>query len=114
MPAAHFGSRSGRARTLALLCGFSYSLFTMRIGSLELKSNLFLSPLAGYTNLPFRLTLREIGGRHLATTGPGNAGSPLGRNPKALKLVETGPAARPLAGRLLRPGPAAMRGAHAV
>ena len=34
----------------------------MRIGSLNLSSNLFLSPLAGYTNLPFRLTLREIGG----------------------------------------------------
>jgi tRNA-dihydrouridine synthase B len=27
----------------------------MRLGSLQLKSNLFLSPLAGYTNLPFRL-----------------------------------------------------------
>jgi tRNA-dihydrouridine synthase len=34
----------------------------MHIGSLELKSNLFLSPLAGYTNLPFRLVIREVGG----------------------------------------------------
>ena len=40
----------------------------MRFGSLQLKSNLFLSPLAGYTNLPFRLTVREIGGIDLATT----------------------------------------------
>src|SRR2546426_185349 len=32
----------------------------MRIGLLTLRSNLFLSPLAGYTNLPFRLTLREM------------------------------------------------------
>jgi len=29
---------------------------------LQLESNLFLSPLAGYTNLPFRLTIREVGG----------------------------------------------------
>ena len=34
----------------------------MQFGSLTLKSNLFLSPLAGYTNLPFRLVVREIGG----------------------------------------------------
>src|SRR5947207_1130949 len=40
----------------------------MRLGSRELKSNLFLSPLAGYTNLPFRITLREIGGLDIATT----------------------------------------------
>src|SRR5881394_2605250 len=39
----------------------------IRFGSLELKSNLFLSPLAGYTNLPFRLALREDGGLDLAT-----------------------------------------------
>src|SRR6266446_5445131 len=97
MPAAHFGSRSGRARTLALLCGFSYSLFMMRIGSLELKSNLFLSPLAGYTNLPFRLTLREVGGLDLATTDLVNARSLLEKNPKALKLIETRPADKPLA-----------------
>ena len=47
----------------------------MRFGSLELKSNLFLSRLAGYTNLPFRLTLREIGGLDLATTDLVNARS---------------------------------------
>ena len=40
----------------------------MRFGSLQLNSNLFLSPLAGYTNLPFRMSVREIGGLGLATT----------------------------------------------
>lgn len=69
----------------------------MRFGSLELKSNLFLSPLAGYTNLPFRLTLREIGGLDLATTDLVNARSLLEKNPKAFKLIETRPADRPLA-----------------
>ena len=70
---------------------------SMWIGSLHLKSNLFLSPLAGYTNLPFRLTLREVGGLDLATTDLVNARSLLEKNPKALKLIETCPADRPLA-----------------
>lgn len=69
----------------------------MQIGTLNLKSNLFLSPLAGYTNLPFRLTLREIGGLDLATTDLVNARSLLEKTPKALKLIETCPADRPLA-----------------
>jgi tRNA-dihydrouridine synthase B len=69
----------------------------MRFGSLELKSNLFLSPLAGYTNLPFRITLREIGGLDLATTDLVNARSLLEKNPKAFKLIETSLADRPLA-----------------
>ncbi len=33
----------------------------MRIGPYELSSNLLLSPLAGYTNLPMRETVRELG-----------------------------------------------------
>ncbi|MBC8001875.1 MAG: tRNA-dihydrouridine synthase, partial [Opitutaceae bacterium] len=69
----------------------------MRFGSLHLGSNLFLSPLAGYTNLPFRLTLREVGGLDLATTDLVNARSLLEKNPKALKLIETSAADRPLA-----------------
>src|SRR5260370_37089112 len=69
----------------------------MRLGSLALESNLFLSPLAGYTNLPFRLTVREVGGLGLATTDLLNARSLLEKNPKALKLIETSAADRPLA-----------------
>ena len=83
----------------------------MRIGSLNLKSNLFLSPLAGYTNLPFRLTLREVGGLDLATTDLVNARSLLEKNPKALKLIETCPADRPLAVQLFGSVPEEMRDA---
>jgi nifR3 family TIM-barrel protein len=83
----------------------------MRIGSLELKSNLFLSPLAGYTNLPFRLTLREVGGLDLATTDLVNARSLLEKNPKAFKLIETCPADRPLAVQLFGSVPEEMRDA---
>ena len=83
----------------------------MRIGSLNLGSNLFLSPLAGYTNLPFRLTLREVGGLDLATTDLVNARSLLEKNPKALKLIETCPQDRPLAVQLFGSVPEEMRDA---
>src|SRR5436189_4457796 len=83
----------------------------MRIGSLDLKSNLFLSPLAGYTNLPFRLALREVGGLDLATTDLVNARSLLEKNPKAFKLIETCPADRPLAVQLFGSVPEEMRDA---
>jgi nifR3 family TIM-barrel protein len=85
----------------------------VQIGSLQLESNLFLSPLAGYTNLPFRLVVREIGGLDLATTDLVNARSLLERNPKALKLIETCPADRPLAVQLFGSVPEEMRDAAA-
>jgi nifR3 family TIM-barrel protein len=85
----------------------------LTIGSLGLKSNLFLSPLAGYTNLPFRLTLREVGGLDLATTDLVNARSLLEKNPRALKLIESCPADRPLAVQLFGSVPEEMRDAAA-
>jgi len=88
-----------------------YTQPMLRFGSLELASNLFLAPLAGYTNLPFRLTLRELGGLGLATTDLVNARSLLERNRKALKLIETRPADRPLAVQLFGSVPEEMRDA---
>src|SRR6266704_772707 len=85
----------------------------MRLGSLTLDSNLFLSPLAGYTNLPFRLTVREVGGLGLATTDLVNARSLLEKNPKALKLIETSAADWPLAVQLFGSVPEEMRDAAA-
>src|SRR5438874_1523096 len=85
--------------------------FEMRLGPLTLRSNLFLSPLAGYTNLPFRLTVREVGGLDLATTDLVNARSLLENNPKALKLIQTSPADRPLAVQLFGSVPEEMRDA---
>lgn len=83
----------------------------MRIGPLQLKSNLFLSPLAGYTNLPFRLTLREIGGIDFATTDLVNARSLLEQNRVALKLAHTCPEDQPLAVQLFGSVPEEMRDA---
>lgn len=83
----------------------------IRFGSLELNSNLFLSPLAGYTTLPFRLIVREIGGVHLATTDLVNARSLIERNRKALKLIETNAKDSPLAVQLFGAVPEEMRDA---
>lgn len=83
----------------------------MRLGSLTLSSNLFLSPLAGYTNLPFRLVVREIGGVGLCTTDLVNARSLLEKRPKAFKLIETCAADSPLAVQLFGSVPEEMRDA---
>ena len=85
----------------------------MQIGALTLQSNLFLSPLAGYTNLPFRLVVREIGGVGLCTTDLVNARSLLEKNKNAFKLIETRPADSPLAVQLFGSGPEEMRDAAA-
>ncbi|MBI3801756.1 MAG: tRNA dihydrouridine synthase DusB [Deltaproteobacteria bacterium] len=67
------------------------------LGILSLNSNLLLAPLAGYTNLPFRLCVREVGGFGLASTELVHARSLLEQQYKALELIETCPADSPLA-----------------
>ena len=97
---------------LALPQSVNSAIFAvMRFGPLTLKSNLFLSPLAGYTNLPFRRVVREVGGVGLCTTDLVNARSLLEKNPKALKLIETSPADSPLAVQLFGSVPEEMRDA---
>jgi nifR3 family TIM-barrel protein len=86
----------------------------MRFGSLQLESNLFLSPLAGYTNLPFRLVVREVGGVGLCTTDLVNARSLIEQRDRALKLIETRPADSPLAVQLFGSVPEEMRDAALI
>jgi len=86
----------------------------MRIGPLTLSSNLCLSPLAGYTNLPMRLTVRSLGGLGWATTDLVNARSLLERNRVALQLVATAPGDEPLAIQLFGAVPEEMRDAAAM
>ena len=83
----------------------------LHFGPLELRSNLFLSPLAGYTNLPFRLTLRELGGLDLCTTDLVNARSLLERHARAFELIRTGTDDTPLAVQLFGSVPEEMRDA---
>lgn len=83
------------------------------LGALPLVSNLFLSPLAGYTNLPFRLVIRELGGVGMCTTDLVNARSLVERRSKALKLIESDARDHPLAVQLFGAVPEEMRDAAA-
>jgi nifR3 family TIM-barrel protein len=66
-------------------------------GPLTLASRFLLAPLAGYTNLPFRLAVRELGGLGLATTDLVNARALLQASRKTMELIQTCPADRPVA-----------------
>src|SRR6266576_670092 len=66
------------------------------VGTLRLASRFNLAPLAGYTNLPFRLSVRELGGVGLCTTDLVNARAILEGIKKTMELLATGPRDRPL------------------
>jgi nifR3 family TIM-barrel protein len=69
----------------------------VQLGALRLSSRYCLSPLAGYTNLPFRVAVRELGGVGLATTDLVNARALLRASRKTLELIQTCAADRPVA-----------------
>lgn len=69
----------------------------LRYGPLVLASRFLLSPLAGFTNLPFRRILREVGGVGLCTTDLVNARGLLEGTSKSLELISTCPEDSPLA-----------------
>jgi nifR3 family TIM-barrel protein len=80
----------------------------LMFGRLRLSTPLLLSPLAGYTNLPFRRVIRELGSVGLCTTDLVNARSLLEKNRKALKLIETCAEDTPLAVQLFGSVPQEM------
>lgn len=83
----------------------------LRYGSLALATRYLLSPLAGFTNLPFRRICRELGGVGLATTDLVSARGLLAGNDKSLQLIETCPEDRPFAVQIFGDDPAVMRDA---
>lgn len=80
-------------------------------GSLRLESRYLLSPLAGFTNLPFRRICRELGGVGLCTTDLVSARGLLERSPKSMQLVETCPEDSPFAVQIFGSNPIEMRDA---
>src|SRR5438045_5319734 len=80
----------------------------LQLGRLQLASRWLLSPLAGYTNLPFRLAVRELGGIGLATTDLVNARALLRGSVKSLDLIDTCEADRPVAIQLYGSDPVEM------
>src|SRR5262245_28639851 len=80
----------------------------LRYGSLELPSRFHLAPLAGYTNLALRLSVRELGGLGLATTDLVNARAVLEGMKKTMELAATTPEDRPFAVQLFGANPDEM------
>lgn len=70
---------------------------TVQIGEVSIPSRFFLAPLAGYTNLPFRRAVRELGGLGLATTDLVSAKALVRNSLRSKELIETCPEDRPLA-----------------
>src|SRR2546430_4641912 len=70
---------------------------TICYGALTLPTRYLLAPLAGYTNLSFRMAVRELGGLGLATTDLVNARALLLASRKTMDLLQTCPEDRPVA-----------------
>src|SRR5438270_3505432 len=68
----------------------------LSVGTLRLASRFNLAPLAGYTNLPLRLSVRELGGVGLCTTDLVNARAIVDGIKKTMVLLAHDSAERPL------------------
>jgi len=80
----------------------------LQFGSLRLASRYLLSPLAGYTNLAFRLAVRELGGLGLATTELVNARALLMNSKKTHDFIDSCDADKPLAVQIFGADPREM------
>ncbi len=80
-------------------------------GNLKLRSRFLLSPLARYTNLPFRRIIHELGGVGLTTTDLVNVRGLLAGNRRSLELIATCPEEEPFAVQIFGNDAARMRDA---
>lgn len=80
-------------------------------GPLRLPTRYLLSPLAGFTNLPFRRICHELGGVGLGTTDLVSARGLIEGSQKTLQLVATCPEDRPFAVQIFGGEPEVMRAA---
>jgi nifR3 family TIM-barrel protein len=76
----------------------------LRVGPEVLERNLVLAPMAGVSNLPFRMIAREAGAA-LVFTETVSARGLVSRGPKSWRLVETAPKEDPLAYQLFGSDP---------
>ncbi len=67
----------------------------LRIGPVQLTSRVLLAPIAGYTDLPFRMLCRELGGVGIAFTDLLNAHALLRGSERSLELAATNERDRP-------------------
>lgn len=85
----------------------------MKIGSVRLDNNLILAPLAGITNLPFRLLAKEEG-CGLVYSEMISANGLIHHSPKTEKLMDSVPGEKPLAVQLFGASPRIMAEAAGI
>lgn len=83
------------------------ALGPLRVGSVQLERNLVLAPMAGVTNLPFRLIARQAGAA-LVFTETVSARGLVSRGAKSWRLVESSPREEPLAYQIFGADPAIL------
>src|SRR5947208_13649135 len=83
----------------------------LSVGTVPLASRFHLAPLAGYTSLPFRLSVRELGGVGLCTSDLVNARAIVEEIRKTMELLATDPAERPLFVQIFGSNPDELAGA---
>ncbi|MDI6783305.1 MAG: tRNA-dihydrouridine synthase family protein, partial [bacterium] len=79
----------------------------MQIGNIRIESPFFLAPMAGYTDLPFRLLCRKFGAV-LAYTEMVSAAGLSREHKKTLELLKSSPEDKPLAVQLFGSEPAVL------
>src|SRR5512133_3968166 len=73
------------------------SVHPLRVGHLQLATNLLLAPISGYCDLAFRLVARSCGGVGLACTDLLSPDGVLRENKRSMELAMTCPEDSPLA-----------------
>ncbi|MCS7032991.1 MAG: tRNA-dihydrouridine synthase, partial [Phycisphaerae bacterium] len=68
----------------------------LKIGNVQLATNLLLAPIAGYCDLAFRLVVRSCGGVGMACTDLLSSEGLLRETPHSLSLARTAPGDSPL------------------
>lgn len=79
----------------------------LRIGSLELKNRLIMAPMAGITNLPFRLILKQMGAALVFTEMVSAEGLVRGKK-RTLDYLKSHPDEKPLAVQIFGSNPNTM------
>jgi len=85
----------------------------MQIGSLTLKNNIILAPLAGITNLPFRLLAKEAGCALVCSEMISSHGLAY-KSEKTAKMLDSAPEEKPLSVQLFGARPDIMAEAAAI
>ena len=71
-------------------------IHSLRIGNVELENNLILAPMAGVTNLPFRVICKEIGNPGLVCTEMASSRGMFHNDEKTKRLFNTKGEKRPI------------------